>query len=912
MVATLDWKIVAARIASTARGFVGIAAVVLAAAVASAGPRESIDLPPGWSIEDNDLVWISEAPLRMGGARYEFRSGDQLLGYPVQHGNALRLPLRSGAPLGDLSVWAGGRRLDAGAPERRVPALPRARAPRESKYAIATASTDPAAPGHYRIQRLQYRVPGLTIDGYAAAVEVLAEVMAPIDRAGPMPVVLFLHGRHSTCYRGGPRGEVSGDWPCPPGWRAIPSHTGYRYIARLLASRGYLTVSISANGINGQDGIFIDGGASARSQLVRHHLSLWQQWTSVGGDPWGSRFLGRVNLEEVVLVGHSRGGEGVERATIDTDVDDPWQVQGLVLIGPTAFERQVAAGVHTTVILPFCDGDVTTLEGQQYVDIGRDLTSDGALRTSVIAMGTNHNFYNTEWTPGLSRAPSWDDWFDPSDPQCGESQGERLRPVEQQAVGLAYTAALVDLAIADALAALPLLDGTPVRPRSIGHATAHVHAIGGDKRLLYAPGAGINAIPHALSARTCRGYFHAGPFDLRPGCTPDLFYELLPHWLPMSFAETAPAPRALMVDWRNAGGNLRIPLNRDLCGVAALDFRIAGEPAAPPVELAVRIHDASGGSGDLQPVTLDSFMGPSPLGKVLSRQLRASLAGANVDLRNVASIELIPLTTPGRFWLLDISAWRNGLAASDQIHLPRVSVGDLVVPEGDLGEVTVDVPVTIEGAVSRRATLWVQLTDYASLTDPTTGFALVLEPGMTSTSVPVTYRADDLFSPYPRTTQIVLQARRHAVTGDYDGTLHIQEDDPPPSLSVDAEEVTAAEGASLEWTFRLSEPLADTAFWSIQVVSSSGPFAELDSDDLPRWFLESYGIEPPIPAVPLSELGLFFSIEFAPGSREATVAIPIEQDGQSEPDEGLRLRLEGFDDPIVPVPIELTGVVPAH
>jgi hypothetical protein len=126
-------------------------------------------------------------------------------------------------------------------------------------------------------------------------------------------------------------------------------------------------------------------------------------------------FSGRVDLHELVLVGHSRGGEGVERAAIDSNCRDPWQIKGLALIGPTAFGRQVTPGVHTTVLLPFCDGDVTSLEGQQYVDIGRDLTADRALRTSVMAMGTNHNFYNTEWTPGLARAPAWDDWFDPGD-----------------------------------------------------------------------------------------------------------------------------------------------------------------------------------------------------------------------------------------------------------------------------------------------------------------------------------------------------------------------------------------------------------------------------------------------------------------------------------------------------------------
>ena len=113
----------------------------------------------------------------------------------------------------------------------------------------------------------------------------------------------------------------------------------------MLASQGYLTVSIAANGINGQDGLFMDGGAFARSQLLRHHLAQWAEWSRHGGDPWGGRFHGRVNLDEVVLVGHSRGGEGVERAAIDTYAHDPWTIRGLVLIGPTAFGRQVAPGI---------------------------------------------------------------------------------------------------------------------------------------------------------------------------------------------------------------------------------------------------------------------------------------------------------------------------------------------------------------------------------------------------------------------------------------------------------------------------------------------------------------------------------------------------------------------------------------
>jgi hypothetical protein len=883
-------------------------ALLLVTAPAHAGTLGPGTLPAGWTIDGRDLVWTSTDRLRIGGARYEFRAGEQLLGYPAQRGNMLRLALKSAPSLVELSVWAGGRRIDAAEPRVRYAAPP-------DEPELAQAESPAATPGPYRTQRLRYELAGLEVEDYPAPLEVLAEVTTPVGASGPRPMVLFLHGRHSTCYRGGPTGPSSGDWPCLPGWRPVPSYQGYRYIADVLASHGYLAVSISANGVNGQDGLFVDGGAAARSALVRHHLALWAQGATVGGDPWEGRFLGRIDLHRVALVGHSRGGEGVERAAIDTNPDDPWRIQGLLLIGPTAFNRQVVAGVHTTVVLPFCDGDVTTLEGQQYVDLGRDLTlGDPALRSSVMAMGTNHNFYNTEWTPGLSKAPSWDDWFDPNDTQCGDNRSRRLTAVEQQAVGLAYTAALVDLALADDLAALPFLDGTSVKPASIGRAKTYVHAIGGGKRLLYAAGISPRVAVEGLTASDCRGYFIAGLFDIRSGCATELFFELLPHWLPMNFMETVAAPRALRVAWQSPGGVVQIPINRDLRGVDALDLRIAGDPAATPVHLAVRLRDASGRAVDLavRPARLQSFRGPSPLGKVEARQIRASLRGAALDLRSVASLEIVPQTERGQFWLLDVSTWRSGLGPSDQIHLPRVSVGDVGIAEGDSGDRTIDVPIRIDGDVTRRARLWVQLTDFANFEHPMQGFPLVLEPGQTTASVPVTYRADDVFSPFPRQTLITLKAQRNAVTTDYAAVLQIEEDDPPPRLTVAARQVSAAEGAALEWTFRLSAPMGDFAFYSIQMISPTGPFAELDSDDVPRSFLEQFGIEPPVPAVPLSQLGLFLGLEFETGAREKTLTIPIARDEIAEPLEGVSLLLESSGDPVVPSPIELTGLVPAN
>jgi hypothetical protein len=105
--------------------------------------------------------------------------------------------------------------------------------------------------------------------------------------------------------------------------------------------------------------------------------------------------------------------------------------------------------------------------------------------------------------------------------------------------------------------------------------------------------------------------------------------------------------------------------------------------------------------------------------------------------------------------------------------------------------------------------------------------------------------------------------------------------------------------------------MTNPAFYAIELRSPAGSLAELDSDDLPGSFLEQICCEPPIPAVPLSQLGILFGIEFPAGVREAKLTIPIDADARTEAAEGIVLRLDGFGDPVVPRPIEMIGLVPA-
>ena len=90
----------------------------------------------------------------------------------------------------------------------------------------------------------------------------------------------------------------------------------------MLASQGYATVSVAANAANAHDGDTPDFGATARGALVRHHLSLIDGWVADPTSVWS----GRVDLANTVLVGHSRGGEGVARAAMDTLPASPWSV----------------------------------------------------------------------------------------------------------------------------------------------------------------------------------------------------------------------------------------------------------------------------------------------------------------------------------------------------------------------------------------------------------------------------------------------------------------------------------------------------------------------------------------------------------------------------------------------------------
>lgn len=261
---------------------------------------------------------------------------------------------------------------------------------------------DPGTLGPDAVDELSYDLGDQAFqpEGFPAKVELKAAVYAPQVITGAAPLVVLLHGRHATC---ADATTAQLEWPCPASLPEVPSYLGYGTLGHTLASHGVVVVSISANGINANDDYLADGGASARAQLVLQHLKLWKAWNaSATGSPFGDRFVGHVDLGDVGLMGHSRGGEGVVAAAqLDQSTGSPFGIKAVLALAPVDFGHRSLGGVPLDVVLPYCDGDVSDLQGVDYYDASRYANpGDPAPKATTVLYGANHNFFNTVWTSG--------------------------------------------------------------------------------------------------------------------------------------------------------------------------------------------------------------------------------------------------------------------------------------------------------------------------------------------------------------------------------------------------------------------------------------------------------------------------------------------------------------------------------
>jgi hypothetical protein len=235
------------------------------------------------------------------------------------------------------------------------------------------------------------------------------------------PLLLFLHGEHSTCGTGSnPRVDDNDQYTttgtCPTGYQPAPSHRGYDYIASELAQRGYIVVSINTNrginkgvGVSGDDGLIL-----ARGRMVLRHLQRLSQWDR-GALPTppalGVNLQGRIDFSQVGLMGHSRGGEGMRAAYQQyRDAGSPWpgrivtpvNFRGIFEIAAT--DRMSSRVLNATStkwvgLFGMCDNDAAHMDSVAAFDrmVGIFNESNPTFKATYSVWGANHNYFNTEW-----------------------------------------------------------------------------------------------------------------------------------------------------------------------------------------------------------------------------------------------------------------------------------------------------------------------------------------------------------------------------------------------------------------------------------------------------------------------------------------------------------------------------------
>ncbi|WP_051947456.1 MFS transporter [Muricauda sp. MAR_2010_75] len=204
---------------------------------------------------------------------------------------------------------------------------------------------------------------------------------------GPFPLVLMVHGNHSMI-----------DY----------SDAGYAYLGELLASRGAIAVSVDENFINAHwSGDFRGKEMPARGWLLLKHLEQWKNWNDGGN----SDLAGKVDMDHIVLVGHSRGGEAVSIAAAYNELErfpDNAQetfnfgfgIKGIITVAPTdyRYEREITLkNINYLSLQGAYDSDEVSFWGMRPYHRLQFSDDFKGFKAGVYMNHANHGQFNSTW-----------------------------------------------------------------------------------------------------------------------------------------------------------------------------------------------------------------------------------------------------------------------------------------------------------------------------------------------------------------------------------------------------------------------------------------------------------------------------------------------------------------------------------
>ena len=216
----------------------------------------------------------------------------------------------------------------------------------QKKPGASPLPIDPAAPGRYTVVHDEYNLgdTAITLAGLGGRqAEIRAKVYLPKEATGRLPLVVFQHGRHSACYNPVTRQTSNNTWPCPAGQQPILSFTGLRR-PRRRARRPRVRRRVGQRQRRQRRRQYVQRGpgALARGEVVMRHLDLLADATKGTGDgKLVELFKDRLDMDDIGLMGHSRGGEGVVHRRADQrGLAKPYGIKAVLPLAPVDFARR--------------------------------------------------------------------------------------------------------------------------------------------------------------------------------------------------------------------------------------------------------------------------------------------------------------------------------------------------------------------------------------------------------------------------------------------------------------------------------------------------------------------------------------------------------------------------------------------
>ncbi len=206
---------------------------------------------------------------------------------------------------------------------------------------------------------------------------------------GPFPLVLIVHGNHKMQEFSDP---------------------GYSYLGELMASRGFIFVSVDENFFNGTFMAGLNGENDGRGWMLLEHLKVWREWNQAEDN----LFYNKVDMDNIGLIGHSRGGEAAaiagsfnrlshypDDATVAFDFD--FDIKAIISIAPSDGQYKPAGkptpleNVNYLVFQGAHDSDVSVFMGERQYNRVKFTDGNYWIKSTLYSYRSNHGQFNTVW-----------------------------------------------------------------------------------------------------------------------------------------------------------------------------------------------------------------------------------------------------------------------------------------------------------------------------------------------------------------------------------------------------------------------------------------------------------------------------------------------------------------------------------